>query len=163
MEKIAITEKQGIHKEWYTEAKTQTLDTLPEFMNRLANNYSHDYGTICHAISASAIGAAWAIEHSESGGITGFQAGCIMWGFITYWNRESNKLGMKLLDYDNILYPQYEDHFINSITPDTWNKIQEEAKLKLSESDSVHPDVKKHWESIVAGNIPFNFIINEND
>lgn len=78
MTKIQITEELGLHKEWYEEAKKQTLNTLPAFVSNLVENYSHDYGTICHAITAAALGAANAVEESPEGGITGFQANCIM-------------------------------------------------------------------------------------
>ena len=89
-----ITEEMKIHEEWYKQAKEQTLETLPAFLNHLINDYGHDYGTICHAIAAGAIGAAYALERSPQGGITGFQAGCIMWCFIRHWNYDHNKTGL---------------------------------------------------------------------
>ena len=48
--KQQITEEQNVHKEWYEQSKTQTLETLPEFLRHLTEDFSHDYGTICHAI-----------------------------------------------------------------------------------------------------------------
>ena len=35
-----------------------------------------DYGTVCHAIALSAV------ARTAQGGITGFQAGAVMWEFI---------------------------------------------------------------------------------
>lgn len=92
MEKRVITEKDNkdIIDGWFKAAKEQTLETLPSFMNHILNDYTHDYGTICHALTACAIGAAYAGDKSKQGGITGFQAGCIMWDFIRHWNHESN-------------------------------------------------------------------------
>ena len=157
MSKLKITEKDMLQKDWYIEAKKQTLETLPEFLRKLTEDYEHDYGTICNAVIASALGAMWAVDHTPEGGITGFQASCITWGVIRQWQFSSNKCGLRLLDYDNMLYPQYENRFEKTISEDTWKAIQKEAKKQLKENDKCHPDVKKHWESISAGNIPFGF------
>lgn len=74
-----ITEKdKDIIEQWYKDASKQTIDTLPEFMNHVLKDYKHDYGTICKAIGACVIAAAWAANASPQGGITGFQAGEVM-------------------------------------------------------------------------------------
>ena len=117
MDKIAITEEMHLEKEWFANAKKQTLETLPAFMNHVLNDYCHDYGTICHAISACAIAAAWAADGSEQGGITGFQAGFVMWDVIRQWRYSSNKSGLKIIDYDDMLFPQYEYKFSNKEIP----------------------------------------------
>lgn len=165
MEKQIINEKdhKNIINGWYQQAKQMTLDKLPEFLKHLSEDYIHDYGTICHSYAAGAIATIWALDHSPQGGITGFQAGCIMWEFIKHWNYEYNKTGLGLTDYDNLLYPQYEDKFEKTIPQWIWDALQKEAKNKLDEVKDglVHPDVKKHWENIVAGKIPFGFIISE--
>ena len=160
MKKQEIKEEEGIHKQWYKDAKIQTLETLPEFMRHLAEDYSHDYGTICHAIGASAIAAAWAMDNSPNGGITGFQAGAIMWCFIQNWSYSDNKYGLKILDMDKLLYPQYGDIF-NTISENTWKSIQKEAQNNLDSETDAHPDVVAHWKSIVDGNIPFGLTIKE--
>ena len=58
-----------------------------------------DYGTVCHAIALSAVATAWAANKTAQGGITGFQAGAVMWEFIKNWSYSSNKTGMRLVDY----------------------------------------------------------------
>jgi hypothetical protein len=163
MSKQAITEKMGVHNEWYAQASKQTLETLPFFLKHLMEDYEHDYGTICHAISAGAVATAWAMNSHENGGITGFQAGCVMWEFIKHWNRTGNKTGLKLVDYDNMLYPQYEKQFSKIISRDTWKAIQREAQSSLDKKEDhhVHMDVRHHWERIVAGYIPFGYKLEE--
>lgn len=147
--------------EWFAEARDQTLETLPDFMNRLLKDYGHGYGTIVHAVAACAIAAAWAANESCSG-ITGFQAGCVMWDFIRQWNYRSNKCGLKIVDYDNMLYPQYEEKFDNVISKDVWEALREEAKKKLEAyTGTVHPAVFAHWESIVEGKVPFGYTVKE--
>lgn len=77
MKKIKITEADHLEKEWMLDAKKQTLETLPEFINHLMNDYEHDYGTIVKATAAAMIATFEACEKSEQGGFTGFQVGFI--------------------------------------------------------------------------------------
>lgn len=160
MARTPINESMKVHDEWYKTAKSITIDTLPEFMEHLMRDYIHDYGTICHALAAGAIAAATALDSEPEGGITGFQASAIMWEFITHWNHESNKCGMRLIDYDNFLYPQYADKFQKVISQDVWNSLQTQAKTNIELSDGhVHPNVLAHWQSIVDGKVPFGYTI----
>lgn len=155
-----ITEEMGVHKEWMAEAKNQTMETLPEFLRKLTGDYEHDYGTICHAIAAAAVGAAWAVEKTPQGGITGFQAGAIMWEMIRGWGVFGDG-PKRMLSYGDMLFPQYRHKFTN-ISPETAKWLQEEAKKKLSEkSHPAHPDVVKHWEFVAGGGIPFGYRISD--
>lgn len=157
----AITEKdKTIIDEWYKEASKQTIETLPQFMSHVLGDYEHDYGTIVKAIGACAIAAAWAGNSHPNGGITGFQAGAVMWEFIRHWNHDNNKCGMRLVDYDNMLYPQYENRFNKTISPQVMGNLANEAEKRLSEDDMVHPEVKAHWEKIAKGIPPFGYRIS---
>jgi len=159
-----ITEEMGVHKEWYIEARKVTEKTLPEFIRHITEDYSHDYGTICHALASAAVAAANAVNHSPEGGITGFQAGAVMWEFIRHWNYEDNKSGMKIVDYDQMLYPQSDYKFDKTISKSTWEVIQKMAKENLEEKqEHAHPNVISHWESIVNGKIPFGYTIKDED
>ncbi len=124
-----------IKKEWEKKACEVTIDTLPEFLKELSEKYSHDYGTICHAVAIAAIAAAEAMNKSDQGGITGFQAGAVMWEFVRSWNNSGNKTGLRLMDYDNFLYPQYSDHFEKTLPPSAWESIQGEAAKNIKEAD----------------------------
>lgn len=151
----SITEEMGVHKQWYEEAKQTTLNTLPEFINHLVDDYEHDYGTICHALTAGALATLWAMNKTQQGGITGFQASAIMWEFIREWNYSGNKTGLRITDYDNFLYPQYEDLFTeNSIPEDLWGRIQDEAKRRIVEADEGYAkylgDMEQYKEDLAA-------------
>ncbi|MDO5540568.1 MAG: hypothetical protein Q4F83_10950 [Eubacteriales bacterium] len=135
--KQVITEEMKIHEEWYKEAADMTMEKLPEFLRHLTEDYQHDYGTICHALSAGAVATAWAMDKTPCAGITGFQAGFVMWGFIQHWQYPHNCCGLRLLDMDNLLYPQYEDKF-HTISRDTWEKVQKEAAERIAESRRQH-------------------------
>lgn len=162
MEKI--NEEQRLEKEWFKEAQEQTIVTLPTFINHIMNDYDHDYGTICHAMAACALAAAWAVNKHPQGHITGFQAGFVMWDFIKEWKYSSNQTALRIVDYDDMLYPQYEDKFDKIISKETFESIQKAAQESLDEvkqGREAHPDVIKHWKSIVDGNVPFGYKIKE--
>lgn len=158
-DQINVTEEMGIHKDWYAQARTQTLDTLPAFLNHLFTAYQHDYGTICHAIAAAAIGAATAGDKSEQGGITGFQGGFIMWQFVREWQRWDCPLS--LTKWEDALYPQYEDRFAPTISKGTLQWLQEQAKKNLAEGGQAHIAVKRHWKKLAKGGVPFGLRVTE--
>jgi hypothetical protein len=152
----AITESMKLQDAWYDEASNMTLDKLPEFLERLQTFYEHDYGTICHAIAASAIATAWAMNKGPQGGITGFQAGAVMWEFIKHWGHINGPA--RMLSYDDMLYPQLEYKY-KTISQDTFEYLQEQAKEHLANPDTASEEVRKHWQSIVDGVIPFGYTI----
>jgi len=162
MEKIAINEEMRLENEWFEQAKKQTLETLPEFVRHVMNDYVHDYGTICHAVSACAVAAAWAANEEPQGGITGFQAGFVMWDFVKQWQFSNNKTGLRILNFDDLLYPQYGHKFDKKISTKTWEAIQKRAKELIDEKDEyVHPNVQAHWHSIVDGIVPHGFVVED--
>lgn len=167
MSKMSITEEMHLEKEWFEQARKQNLETLPEFMNHILNDYCHDYGTICHAVSACALAAAWAANHSDQGSITGFQASAVMWDFLRQWTYNNNKTSLKIIDYDKMLYPQYKSYFTDrTIHQSTWEALQNEAKRRLDEIDSGEETASDpaiaHWKSIVNDVVPFGFkVIND--
>ena len=134
-----ITEKDvEIIEQWYKDAPKQTIETLPEFMSHVLNDYYHDYGTICRAIAV------------------------VMREFIRHWNRTNNKTGMCLIDYDDMIYPQYENRFAKTITKGLMESLVKEAKKHIAEYEGnsksmVHPDVLAHWKEIAQGIPPFGY------
>lgn len=140
-----ISEDMKIHEEWYKQSNDVTVETLPGFIKHLTEDYQHDYGTICHAMVAGALAAIRAIDKAPTGGITGFQAGCIMWEFVRHWNYQGNKCGLKILDYDNLLYPQHEDKFVKTMTPSVWENVQREAKEQIKDYEN---EVERYQRSV---------------
>jgi len=164
--RISITEEMHTQDEWYkeAEAKTMTLKTLPKFLKKLSGKYNHDYGTICHALTASALAAINAMNRTSQGGITGFQAGAVMWRFIREWGMDLKDKPLRLVNYSNMLYPQYDYHFEKTINSNTWKWLQAEAKKNLDGDNMCHhasPNVIAHWQSIVDGKVPFGYAVKE--
>ena len=137
----------------------KTFEDLTAFLKDVETNYNCGYGEAPRAMSQACLAVAWYL--ADKFGITGFQASFVMWDFIRDWQYSSNKCGLKIVDYDNMLYPQYQYKYEKTITPWVWGELQNEAKNRLAERDSAHPDVKAHWESIVAGNVPFGYKVVE--
>ena len=160
--KKTITEEMHLEKEWFEQASCMKEEDLPDFFKKMVHEYDHDYGTACHAVAACALAAAWAACGNENVGLSNFQAGFVMWDFIMNWTLVGNKCGAKLIDYDDFLYPQYEEKFSKTIKRSIWEKIQKEAKEKLNACDEwVSLSVKQHWENIVNGAVPFGYTIVE--
>lgn len=137
----------------------KTFDDLIEFLRDVKDNYNIGYGDAPRAIAQAALGVAWYL--SGEFGITGFQAGCVTWDFIRDWTHTDNKTGMKLVDFDRMLYPQYSDEFQKTINPDTWKSMMNEAKKMLDEYPNSHPAVIAHWKSIADGNPPFGYVVSD--
>lgn len=135
----------------------KTMHDLVAFLLNVKDNYNTGYGTAPRAIAQAALATAWYL--SSEFGITGFQAGFVMWDFIRDWQYSHNECGMKIVDYDNMLYPQYDYHFEKTISKDTWAALQKAAEKNLKDREYAHPDVIKHWESIVNGKVPFGYVV----
>lgn len=157
MAKQQIKEEMGIQKEWYKTAKgpEMSLETLPQFLTMLTEDFSHDYGTICHVLAAGAVATATALNRSPEGGITGFQAGAVMWEFIKNWGMGHDG-PMRLVDFEDMLFPQYEEKF-RTISKETWEYLQKEAQKNLDSENTAIPEIEAHWKSIVNGQVPFGY------
>ena len=87
----------------------KTFDDLVVFLKDVNDNYGYGYGEAPRAMAQAALAVAWYL--SSEFGITGFQAGFVMWDFIQGWTKTHNECGLKLVDYDDMLYPQYDYKF----------------------------------------------------
>ena len=154
-----IKEEDNEQEQWYKDAREQTLDTLPYFINHLLKDYQHDYGTICHALAAGAVATTRAMNHSDQGGMTGFQTGAIMWEYMEHWNNV--KPPAKLVRYESMLDPQYDYKHEKTISSGTMDWLQNKAAEKLKERN-LHPFLRIHLRSIVYGKVPFGYEIRDN-
>lgn len=141
----------------------KTFEDLTEFLKYVEENCNYDYGGAPRAMAQACLAVGWYLAGKF--GITGFQANFVMWDFIRDWSFRRNQTSLKIVDYDNMLYPQNQDKFEKTITPSIWEAIQKAAKERLEEDREypVHPDVQAHWESIVAGNVPFGYVVKDSN
>ena len=153
-----VTEEMNEHVKWLEEASLLTTpEQLAAFVKKLTEEYDHDYGTIVKAMQAAMKASFNVMNESKQGGITGFQA-----GFLGWWAVEefmSIKAPARILEVEQMLYPQYEYKF-NSIDRETFEGLQKKAKQKLAEGGCV-ARVTEHMQSIVDGVVPFGYTIRE--
>lgn len=135
----------------------KTDESTDNFIKRISK-LEHNYNSIVHAVAASAIKAAWQMDDTPQGGITGFQAGGVMWEFIRKWMTLEGPA--KLVKFEHMLYPQYEEYFQQTISSETFKYLQEKAKQKIDEGNA-HFAVLAHWQSIVDGKVPFGYKIKD--
>lgn len=136
----------------------KTLDELSAYIKTLTDR-PHDYGTCVYAMSLAATAAFNYVAHEL--GTTGFQASCADLDILR--RTRDLKHGFKLIDYQNLLYPQYWDAERAPI----WRSILAEEKTraqiakaaqglldKQEDAESLAPRVKAHWETLAAGKLP---------
>lgn len=149
----------ALRDSWYSEAVKQTVETLPAFIKMLNEYPDHDYNTTAYATSAATLGASWAM--AEYYGITGFQAGCIMWEYIQNWGLTYKNKPLRMINYDDMLYPMY-DYKFTTIDIRTWKWVQERAKELYNDGNCVACDsVIDHWKSIINGKVPFGYMVRD--
>lgn len=132
-----------------------TVYDLKNYIEDVEKKYNYDYGVAPIAIAQATLATAWYL--AKEMGITGFQSSFVMWDFIRDWSYSDNVCGLKLVNYDDMLYPQYEHKFNKTISKDILENLQKQAKKNLEEKEFAHPNVIAHWKSIVDGNVPFGY------
>lgn len=135
----------------------KTFDGLIDFLRDVKGKYNTGYGEAPRAIAQACLAVGDFL--AKDFGITGFQASFVMWDFVCDWQYPHNKCGLRILDFDNMLYPQYEFKFAKTISFEQFEGIKKQAKENLKNSNA-HPKVIEHWKSIADGNIPFGFTIS---
>jgi hypothetical protein len=82
-----------------------------------------------------------------------------MWEYIQHW--AGKKPPLRLLEMDNMLYPQYKYMFEKTIDKSTFEYLQAQARNNLNNRDFANSSIRKHWQSIVNGKVPFGYKIKE--
>mgnify|MGYP003275648793 CR=1 FL=1 len=137
----------------------KTDEQLFEFIKDVKEKFNYGYGVAPRSIAQAAVAVADYLLCEM--GCTSFQASCVMWDIIRDLNYTGNQCGLKIIDYDDFLYPQYKYKHQKAIGKDTWGNIQNQAKKNLEESGGCD-EVREHWQKIVDGIVPFGYTV-END
>lgn len=125
-----------------------TREELLEYIDSLVER-KHDYGTAVYAMSMAAVAAYNYVAHKE--GVTGFQASC---ADLDILRRNRGLLRGKILDYGNLLYPQYlnEEHFpsVEYLLTQNAGWLKKEAIKLLAMHKDAAQSVKDHWMRLAA-------------
>ncbi len=160
MTRIPAPEESKLHVEWFKEAEKCTLENVGDFIKKLMTDYELDYGSVVHAITAGVGATISAMNNSEQGGITGFQASCLMWEIL---QKEFNiEWPTKLVKYENMLFPVYEQQF-NTIPHEIWSWLRDRAQYLLDNEPGLDDSVKKHMKTVADGIVPFGYRISTNN
>lgn len=123
--------------------KTET--DLLSYINSLLER-EHDYGTAVYAMSCASVATFYYM--SSKLGVTGFQASMAELDILK--RTRDMKNGFMILDYHNLLYPQYlnEEHFpsFNKLLNDNKDMLKKEAINLLEKNPKAHPSVLNHWK-----------------
>ena len=113
-------------------------------------NRQNDYGTCVYAMSIAAEAAFNFVAHKL--GTTDFQANCADMDFLK--RIRGYKSGFAILNYENLLYPQYREKFdryqFDALIAENKEELRDVARELLAKNKNPHPDVKSHWERIAA-------------
>lgn len=154
-----MTEKEYKDYIYKKAGEVETKEDLDKLLNEVINNNDLDYGKIVYAISACMKATFNYIDRAGHCGITGFQASFIGWEMLkAYLGLENNKCGLKLVNYDDMLYPQYEQKFDKTISKDVWSSLQKQAENLIEDKESTPCSrVLEHWYKIANGEVPFGY------
>jgi len=140
-------------------SKVKTKKELNALIDEICK-YKHDYGTIVYGCAAAMNAAFKVVNSSDMGGITGFHAGCLGWELVHEYMMV--RPPCKIVQYEHMLFPQYESKFEKVIDPETHKFLINKAKESL-EKDNEHASkaVLAHWEYVANGGIPFGYVVKE--
>lgn len=156
-----------LRDDWERRAKTEihSVDDLAKFANELVEHakslkdgedFYNDTSSIASSLSLAATSMC-----SYLFGMTLFQMGYVMWTIIDKMVLEKHDVGMRLVNFNNMLYPQYKYRFEKTIDSELWASIQKKA-AELIENGDIVGEVRKHLQSIVDGKVPFGYKVNDN-
>lgn len=133
--------------------KQESMEELTGYIRSLVER-EHDYGTCVYAMSMAAVAAFNYVAHKL--GVTGFQASCADLDILA--RIRGMKGGFRIINYENLLYPQYcdDEHTpgwqIYLVENAEW--LATEAAKKLAERGTAHPNVAAHWQRLAKSHSP---------
>ena len=159
---ISESKDRAVWEGWFKEAQRCKLEdgSLQKFLDHLKNDYEFDYGTSARATAAAAFATANAFASYI--GLTGFLWSCAAMDILGRMQFPDNKLGYRVVNYDDLLYPQYQHRFTEiKISQKGAETLKQEAQKLIDEGGPVHPDVLAWWKGLAEGKLPYWLLIKE--
>jgi uncharacterized protein YfbU (UPF0304 family) len=127
----------------------KTIEEVNEIINQLTDR-EHDYGTAVYAMSIAAT-AVFNFVASKVG-CSGYQSSIADMDIIR--RTRSLELGFMLIDFEKLLYPQYDgsDHFPTkqALIEKHRKMLAKKARELLAKETDAHPNVLAHWKMLAA-------------
>lgn len=159
--KTTMNNKKLPWDEWFEKAKqVRTIEQFNELYEYLFNgDIQHTYDSAVHATSALAIAGGWLGSATE--GITGFMAAHVKFDFLRQWDNIGKSVGLKVINYDDLLCPQYVEKFpLKVIKKNVWLALQRACKEKLEvDGRCACYKVRQYWGDICNGIIPSSLVV----
>lgn len=123
------------------------LQELNHYITKLSEK-NHDYGTAVYAMSMAAVATFYYMSHVV--GASGFQASCADMDFIK--RIRGYKDGFQIIDYHNLLYPQYDDSIMtrDQLIEDNKVNLKKRAMELLAKEQQASPEVLDRWEWLAS-------------
>lgn len=113
--------EENLHKE----AKEQTLETLPEFLNNILNNSNHNRETIIKAVSICGYAIMCAVnKQSETKDEEYLRE--INYNILNEWVKLQFGGDVRLINFYYLAIPEYREMF-TCIDEDVWNRVKKFA------------------------------------
>ncbi len=143
----------------YYERSDEDLNTLEARFLEM----EHTYDSACHATAAMALHAARRMASRL--GLSGFQAGFVDLQFVSHWRFDDEDVPFGIMDFSQLLYPQYDDDAPRRISKATFERLRELARERLNEAPKglkfASERVLERWRLIAGGNLPICTTIKE--
>jgi len=144
--KIKDMKEENFRKTKAIRPKTEKelINYIKEFSSR-----THDYGTCVYAMSFAATAAFNYVAHKL--GVTGFQARCADMDIL----RQTRNLEWgAILDYENLLYPQFKYKFksYEQLLMENREELSKRAKKLLEKYPDAYSNVVAHWKKLTEVN-----------
>lgn len=68
---------------------------------------------------------------------------------------------VKIIKYEDMLYPQHRYLFSKTIDKDTADWLQVEARKRLDENPDAPEETKRHWRKLGDGTLPFGYKLKD--
>lgn len=135
----------------------KTKEDLIMIMDEIEKS-NFDYGGIVVACMAAMTAAMNVVNRGPQGGITGFQAGCLMWECIKKFGMFGDDAILRIVDYKDLLFPQCDYHF-TTIPSSAHDKLV--AIAKAYDTKNCNPKVAERIKSVSEGNIPCGLTVED--
>lgn len=148
-----------IKEQWLEEVKTiNSKNKLDRFVKKVMQGYEHDYGTYVWALSV----CTKAFIRYYGSAMTGLQASFLMWQIIRDTFGKQDKIGLQLVEYESVLFPQTLNRLEITFDDEMHQKVMELAKQYLVEHKDANEKVREHWEKVASGWLPESVKLKEN-
>lgn len=155
-----IDASSGEEEVWYKEALSQTLETIPSFLNKLCSDYSHDSVTFSHALVAGALGAIAAMNKTPEGDISADQKQRVLGLFTRKWAMIEGPF--QITRWFGLLHSKSESQF-RHIPKAVADQVSKKALefLQAPDASSLSSEQTEHLKKIAEGQMPWGYVTSD--